>query len=78
MEEINKLTHSIKISYINNAGVNVTIYKMINDNGLERNYIQVGDIRITEETINGRVLSGRYDCENSYCGYKYNYEKTND
>ena len=78
MEEINNLTYNIQINYVNISGLMVSISKKINDKGLETNSIQVGDICITEETINGRVLSGKYENSTSYCGYKYNFEKNNE
>ena len=75
METINDLTYELKINYINNNGVNVSMSTTVNDDGLEINSVKIGNVCITEETINGRVLSGRYDENNAFCGYKYNYEK---
>lgn len=75
MEKINNLTYSLRVDYINDAGVNVSICRKINDNGLELNLVQVGNTRVCKETINGRILSGRYDDENSFCGFRYNYNR---
>lgn len=75
METINDLTYELKINYINNNGLNVSMSTTVNDDGLEINSVKIGNVCITEETINGRVLSGRYDENNAFCGYKYNYEK---
>lgn len=36
--------------------------------------VKVGNVCITEETINGRVLSGRMDNLDGYCGYRYDYQ----
>ena len=58
MESINNLSYELLLKYINNAGLNVSICTTIYDNGLESNSIRVGDICVTEETINGRILSG--------------------
>ena len=73
MENINDVIYEIQINYINNSNKDVSIYKRIQSNGLQTNIIQVDDIKITEETINGRVLSGRYDENGYYCGYRYDY-----
>jgi hypothetical protein len=78
MNAISNLTYELQIKYINNFGENVSIYKKICDNGLETNSFQIGDVCITEETINGRILSGRYDEQNVYCGYKYNYDRNDE
>lgn len=78
MEKINNLTYELQISYISNAGLNVLICTTMHDNGLELNSVQVGDVCVTEETIKGRVISGRYDQSNAFCGYRYDYEKNND
>lgn len=78
MDEINNLIYSIEISYVNDSNLNVSICRKMDDKGLEMNSTRVGEVCISEETINGRVLSGRYDDQNVYCGYKYNYEKTDD
>ena len=61
---MNNLKYSIKINYINESGLNVSISRKMFDTGLEKNSIQIGNISISEETINGRILSGRYDCAN--------------
>lgn len=74
--ETNNLTYTLQINYINDSGLPVVIYKHIADNGLEVISFRVGDDCVTEETINGRVLSGKYEHKVSSCGYKYNYEKT--
>ena len=76
MESINNLIYEIKINYINESGLNVSVYKKVCENGLEANSIQIGDVCVTEETINGRVLAGRLDTQESYCGYRYNYERS--
>jgi hypothetical protein len=53
--------------------VDSSILVQFNDNGLKIKIVRVGDICITEETINGRVLSGRIDTPDGYCGYRYDY-----
>lgn len=78
MQEINNLVYFIQINYVNESGLNVSICRKMDDEGLEMNSIQVGDVCVSEETINGRILSGRYDSSKSSCGYKYNYEKQDD
>lgn len=75
METINNLIYDIQIDFINDSGKNVTISKRIQDNGLEIISFQVGDVLVTEETINGRVLSGRFEDRDSCCGYRYDYSK---
>lgn len=77
MEVINNLKYSIEIRYKNDNDVNVILKKEMNDKGLESNSTQIGDVCITEETINGRILSGRYDDKETSCGYRYNYEANN-
>jgi hypothetical protein len=72
------LSYELKIAYTDNSGANVVVYKKICEDGLEIKSIQVGDVCITEETINGRVLSGRFDDKKTVCGYRYNYEKDNE
>lgn len=75
MSALTNLTYQLKIHYVDNSGANVVIYKKICDNGLEVKSIQVGDICVTEETIAGRVLSGKYEDKKTVCGYRYHYEK---
>ena len=75
MNQIKDVTYIIQADYIDNAGQKVLIYRKTQDNGLETNYTKVGDIAITEETINGRVLSGKLTNEDFLCGYKYDYEQ---
>ena len=77
MEVINNLKYSIEIRYKNDNDVNVILKKEMNDKVLESNSTQIGDVCITEETINGRILSGRYDDKETSCGYRYNYEANN-
>ena len=77
METIKNLVYDLRIDYINNVGLNVSIIRRMDDTGLELNLTQVGNVCVTEETINGRVLSGRFDDANISCGYRYNYEKNN-
>ena len=74
MKEINNLIYTLEIQYINNSGVNSQISIKLNDNGLKTKSVKVGNICITEETINGRILSGRFDNLDEYCGYKYDYQ----
>ena len=75
MRTINNLTYELKVGYVNDSGLNVFINQKMNDNGIEVKSIQVGDVTITEETTEGRVLSGRFDNGKSFCGYCYNYER---
>ena len=77
MEAIKNLVYETQINYINDAGSNVSIIRRIDDNGLELNLTQIGDVCVAEETINGRVLSGRFDDKTISCGYRYDYEKHN-
>lgn len=71
------LTYQITIEYTNDFGKHVLISKKFHDNGLEENTTQVDNICITEETIQGRVLSGKYSNGTTPCGYRYDYEKYN-
>ena len=78
MKIINNLTYNLQISYIDNSGSDIFINIKIQDDGLEIKSFKIGDVCITEETINGRVLSGRMDYQDSFCGYRYNYDKNTD
>lgn len=75
MMKINNLNYALEINYINNLGLNVSIFVKFHDNGLEIKSIKLGDVCITEETIKGRVLSGKFEDSNEYCGYRYDYKK---
>lgn len=74
MQEINNLIYSLKIDFVNKAGVNTSILVELNDNGLKKKRVKVGNVCVTEETIKGRVLSGRIDNLVGYCGYRYDYQ----
>ena len=74
MKEINNLIYTLEINYVNNSGLNNSIIVKFHDNGLEIKSFRVGDVCITEETINGRVLSGTYENVNKCCGYRYDYK----
>lgn len=74
MKEINNLTYTLEIKYLNNLGVNIEISIKLHDNGLKIKSVRVGNVCVTEETINGRVLSGRIDDADKYCGYRYDYK----
>ena len=74
MKEIKDLIYTLQINYKNKLSVEISISNKIFDSGLEIKSIKIGDICITEETINGRVLSGRYDNLDEYCGYRYDYQ----
>lgn len=74
MNEINNLTYTLEINYTNGAGTSVSISVKFCDNGLEVKTVRLGNVCISEETINGRVLSGRLDDLNGFCGYRYDYQ----
>lgn len=74
MKKINNLIYSLEIKYINNSGLATSVSVKFHDTGLKIKSIQVGTACITEETINGRILSGRFDNSNGYCGYRYDYQ----
>ena len=74
MKEINNLIYTLEIDYENASGARTSISVKLHDTGLKIKSVKVGDICITEETINGRVLSGRFDNSNGYCGYRYDYK----
>lgn len=74
MKEINNLSYALEINYTNDSGVNISISVKLHDTGMEIKAVRLGNICITEETINGRVLSGRFDNLDKYCGYKYDYQ----
>lgn len=74
MKEINNLVYELEINYINNSGIDSSIYVKFNDNGLKIKSIKIRNVCITEETIKGRVLSGKFDNSDYYCGYKYDYQ----
>lgn len=74
MKEINNLIYSLEINYKNNSGTDCSIFVKFSDAGLKIKTARVGNICITEETINGRVLGGRFDSPDYYCGYRYDYQ----
>ena len=74
MNKINNLIYTLEIKYTNNSGEKISITVKFCDNGLETKSIRVGDVCITEETIKGRILSGKFENANEYCGYKYDYK----
>ena len=78
MEKINNLKYTIQINYTNNSGSPVSIRREINECGLEMNSTKIGDMCLSEETTYGRVLSGIYENQNTFCGYKYNYGRNNE
>lgn len=74
MEEINNLIYSLKINFANRSGGDTSISVEIHDNGLKIKSIKLGNVCITEETINGRVLSGRIDNKEGCGGYRFDYQ----
>lgn len=74
MNEINNLIYSLEINFVNKSGMDYSIYIKFHDNGLKVKSVRAGSVCVTEETINGRVLSGRLDNSDGYCGYRYDYE----
>lgn len=74
MKEINNLIYSLKINFVNRSGLDSSISVEFNDNGLRIKSVKVGNVCVTEETINGRVLSGRLDNSDGNCGYRYDYK----
>lgn len=75
MKNIKNLDYTLEINYTNSSGATTSISVKFNDSGLKTKTTRIGNICITEETINGRVLSGRFDDSDSYCGYRYDYQK---
>lgn len=74
MNSLSDLTYQIKVEYTNDNGSTVIISKQIEQNGIETTSTQVGDVCITEKTINGRILSGKLMNNELCCGYQYNYD----
>ena len=74
MNAINNLSYTLEINYINKSGLDSTISIKFQDNGLKVKTIKIGNVCITEETLNGRILSGRLDNSEGYCGYRYDYQ----
>ena len=74
MNEITNLIYSLEINYVNNSGITTSIHVRFHDDGLSVKRVKIGDVCITEETINGRVLSGKFENLNEYCGYRYDYK----
>ena len=74
MKGINNLVYTLEIDYENMSGIHTSISVKLHDSGLKIKCVKVGNISITEETINGRILSGRFDNLDEYCGYKYDYQ----
>ena len=73
MNEINNLIYGLKINFTSKAGLDSSIFVSFGDNGLKVKSIRIGKDCITEETINGRVLSGKFDNLNGVCGYRFDY-----
>ena len=78
MKLINNLIYKLQIKYKNNSGLDVVINKRMGEDGLEKTSVRVGDLCVTEETIKGRILSGRFDNSETFCGYRFNYDKGED
>ena len=74
MKEINNLMYTLEINYMNKMGLNTKISVQFHDNGLQIRSIAIGNICVKEETINGRVLAGRFENSDGYCGYRYDYK----
>lgn len=74
MNAINNLSYTLEINFVSKSGLDSTISIKFEDNGLKVKTVKVGNICITEETMNGRVLSGRIDNLDGYCGYRYDYQ----
>lgn len=74
MNEMNDLIYKIDINYTNNSGIESSISVKFCDNGLKEKVVNIGNVCITEETIKGRVLSGRLDGLDGFCGYRYDYQ----
>lgn len=74
MNAINNLSYTLEINFVSKSGLDSTISIKFEDNGLKVKTVKVGNVCITEETINGRVLSGRIDNLDGYCGYRYDYQ----
>ena len=74
MKEINNLIYTLEINFVNTSDIDSSIFVTFHDTGLKTKIVKVGDVCITEETIKGRVLSGRMDNLEGYCGYRYDYQ----
>jgi hypothetical protein len=74
MTEINNLIYTLTINYTNKSGLDTYISVEFRDDGLKIKTAKVENVCITEETINGRVLSGKFENLDGYCGYKYHYQ----
>ena len=74
MKEINNLTYRLEINFVNNSGIDSSICVKFHDNGLESMSVRVGDICITKETINGKILGEILDNSGKSCGYRYDYQ----
>ena len=74
MKEINNLIYSLEINIVTTSSANSSISVRFNDDCLKIKTIKVGDVTVTEETINERVLSGRLDDSSKHCGYRYDYQ----
>lgn len=74
MNKINNLIYGLEINFVNNEGIKSSIAVNFCDDGLKCKTVRVGNDCVTEETINGRVLSGRLDNLDGFCGYRYDYQ----
>ena len=78
MKTIDKLSYKIVVQYKTSTNTPITVSKSMDDLGYETNSIQIGDVCVTDKTIQGRVLSGTLNSSGTVCGYIYNYSKNND
>lgn len=74
MKKINNLIYILEIKYKNKSGLHTSISIKLHDSGLKIKSVRVGNTCITEETINGRILSGKFENPDGYCGYRYDYQ----
>ena len=74
MKEINNLTYKLEINFVTSSGINSLISIKFNDDGLRVKSVRIGEVCIVEETIKGRILSGKLENSEGYCGYRYDYQ----
>lgn len=72
---IQNLKYNLQVIYKNDIGDGVSIFRELCDDGFETRSIQVGEKKISEAMINGRILSGKFEDKSLQCGYLYNYDR---
>lgn len=69
-----KLTYKIQLQYFLDNNEKVVFYNELHSDGIEIQTISVGNNKVIEKTINGRVWRGECLIDGQLCGYEYIYD----